>query len=158
MFGEVGSTASAGSFWPFRAATFGGLPTLTRAPVPAWGGGAAAWAAGTTAASAHTMLPAAGSTRSRHFLRTFIETPWRSANRSRRSSLTANGDAQAKGRPRSKTRGPQNWDTEVPGSAGSGDPLVRATKSHAPVKNAQGYYAVTSQAKAATMNDRITAS
>src|SRR5215510_4125114 len=105
-----------------------GLPTETKAPVPAWGGGAAAWAAGTTAASAHTMLPAAGTTRSRHFLRTFIEPPWRSADRSRRSSLTANGDAEPKAGHDRRREGPGNRETGMPGSASPEDPLVRAMK------------------------------
>src|SRR5215471_3113735 len=127
MFGEVGSTASAGSFWPFRAATFGGLPTLTRAPAPAWGGGAAAWAAGTTAASAHTMLPAAGSTSSRHFLRTFIEPPWRSADRSRRSSLTGERERTAEEKSMTEDGRAQNWDRGYRDPRAPGDPRVRAT-------------------------------
>src|SRR5262249_13630050 len=124
MFGAVGSTASAGSFWPFRAATFGGLPTLTRAPVPPGAAGPAAWAAGNAVDSAQTRLPAAASTRNRRFLRPSIEPPAKVCR-----SFTAaviGGKQNEKRQPTTEAgEAPRNRDI---GSASPEDPLVQAIK------------------------------
>src|SRR5438128_7473706 len=71
--GLIGSTASIGSFCPFRGNELAGLATLTRAPVALADTAApVAWAAGNPADSAHTMLPAATSTSNRLLLCAFI--------------------------------------------------------------------------------------
>src|SRR5215475_10687835 len=139
MFGAVGSAASAGSFWAFRAAISVGLPTETVAPVPPGAAGPAAWAAGSPADSAHTMPPTAAGTRNRHFLRAFIETP--SKVRRLFTAVVIDGERDAtKGRPRSKIRGPterRHWIHESRG------PSFRAiNESYNGWPNAQGSGAI----------------